>query len=289
MKFNKSPLTFQQQIDLLKTRGLRIENERNALKKLQNINFYRISAYFPPFQTEKDVFDEGTCFSDILYLYEFDRNLQNLILEAAAGVEISVRTQLAYHLAHKYGPFGYIEPDNFNIRFNHFKWMEGVKANIKKSREDFVRKFKNKYDSEDYLPVWMVCEVVSFGQVSILFKGLRKHDKKVIANRHYGADPFIMESWLHSLVYVRNLCAHHSRIWNRKLQIQPKIDGRDRDWNEINDRTVFSTFLSLKKLTQLEDNWNQWAERLDLLLSQFDTIDISEMGFPADWKELLFI
>jgi len=103
MKYTKRPLTFEEQVDLLRSRGLIITDDAKAVTILENINYYRLSAYFPPFQTAKDVFDEGTTLEAILSLYEYDRRLQNLILEASAKIEISVRTQLAYHLAHSYG------------------------------------------------------------------------------------------------------------------------------------------------------------------------------------------
>ena len=181
MKYTKLPLTFREQVELLRNRGLIVRDGVKAVTILRNINYYRLSAYFPPFQTEKDAFDEGTTLEAILCLYEFDRRLQNIILEASASIEISVRTQLAYHLAHNYGTFGYLDSDNFYHYFDHYHWLRRVRENINRSHEVFVKHFKMKYTSETDLPVWMVCEVISFGQVSQMYRGLKKKDRRAIS------------------------------------------------------------------------------------------------------------
>jgi abortive infection bacteriophage resistance protein len=145
MKYRKPPLTFQEQCKVLQSRGLIITDESVAINVLKNINYYRLSAYFSPFQIQKDVFNTGTKIEDILSLYEFDRQLRQLLAELLADVEISIRTQIAYHLSHRYGAFGYAERRNFYIRFNHFEWLEKAEDSIMQSHEIFVKHFRSKY------------------------------------------------------------------------------------------------------------------------------------------------
>lgn len=288
MKYTKPPLTFQEQVELLKSRGLIITDDAKTITILQNINYYRLSAYFPPFQTEKDVFDKGTTLDAILCLYEYDRRLQNLILEASANIEISVRTQLAYYLAHNYGTFGYLDSGNFYHFFDHYHWLRRIRESINRSHEVFVKHFRAKYTSETDLPVWMVCEVISFGQVSQLLRGLKKTDRQAIAKSHFDIDHMLMTSWLHTIVYVRNLCAHHSRIWNRILAIQPMRNKKDRDWNGIRNDKIFAVFLIIKKLTRFVGKWDEWGGKLLTLLGEFPNVDVTRMGFPDNWREVIF-
>jgi len=121
MKYREPPLTFQGQCKILQNRGLIITDESAAINILRNINYYRLSAYFSPFQLQKDVFNPGTTIDNILSLSEFDRQLRLLFVELLADVEISFRTHIAYHLRHRHGAFGYTDRRNFYIRFNHFE------------------------------------------------------------------------------------------------------------------------------------------------------------------------
>ena len=288
MKYSKPPLTFQEQVELLESRGLSVRDNGIALQALSHINYYHLSAYFLPFQSEPDKFNADASFDEILRLYEYDRRLQNLTLEALANIEISIRTKLAYYLGHKYGAFGYLDSKNFYHYFNHYKCLKKVRENIDHSHEIFVKHFRTKYTSESDLPIWMVCEVISFGQVSQLYRGLKKDDRKSISRNDFDIDHMLMTSWLHAIVYSRNLCAHHSRIWNRILAIQPMRNKKDKDWDNIQTNKLFAIFLIIKKLTLYGENWNRWSDRLLTLLGDFPETSKTKMGFPENWRELLF-
>lgn len=287
MKYRKPPLTFQEQYKILQNRGLVITDESAAIDVLQNINYYRLSAYFSPFQIRKDVFNTGTTIDNILFLYEFDRQLRLLLAELLADIEISIRTHIAYHLSHCYGAFGYADSSNFYMRFNHFEWLKKAESSLLQSHEIFVKHFRSKYKSEKHLPAWMICEVISFGQISQLFRGLKKHDRQAIAREYYGIDQMVMISWLHTLVYVRNLCAHHCRIWNRTLAIRPKILHKSSSWEGTSNDKIFCVILILKHLTYMQQKWKDWIQRLLTLLETSSLVDISKMGFPDDWKHLI--
>lgn len=119
MKFNKSPTTFQEQIALLKNRGLIIKDSKKAIQNISRINCYRLSSYYPPFQEQKDVFKQGIFIEEIFILYDFDRKLRSLIFSAIENIEITLRTKIAYYFSHLYGPFAYIDPQNFHCDFKH--------------------------------------------------------------------------------------------------------------------------------------------------------------------------
>ena len=138
------------------------------------------------------------------------------------------------------------------------------------------------------MPIWMAVELMSFGQISQFFKGMKKHDKQDVARGYFKVDQRLMSSWLHTIVYIRNLCAHHSRIWNRKLAIRPLATKKDNDWTAIDNSKIFSVFLLIKKMTHFRDKWDDWSGKLLTLLGEFTEIDVSKMGFPSNWRDILF-
>ena len=258
MKYKKPPLPFEKQLDLLKERGLKIGNDKYALHVLEHINYYRLSGYFLPFQSSKDTFDDGTRLDDILYLYEFDVALRNLLVEGLGRIEVSCKTQIAHYIVLKYGAFGYIKTNNFDFRkpqvhISHVDWLRKVRQNISRSHESFKKHFFHKYDSEVDLPVWMAVELMSFGDVSHLYRGLRKQDRQDVARGYFRIDQKLMCSWLHTIVYIRNLCAHHGRIWNRRLAIRPLSNKRDANWRDVDNSKIFAVVLLIKKMMHFQD------------------------------------
>jgi len=287
MRYEKPPLPFHDQLRLLKKRGLLISDDKKALHVLEHINYYRLSAYFLPFQNEKDFFNSGTTLEDILYLYEFDRRLRNLLAEGLGRIEISAKTQIAYHIALRYGAFGHLRGKNFDFRRpprSHAQWLVKVRESVDRSHEAFKKHFFSKYDEEKDLPIWMATELMSFGLVSQLYSGMAKHDRQDIARGYFGIDQRLMTSWLHTVVYIRNLCAHHSRVWNRMLGIRPLKNNRDKDWDHVNNGKIFGVFMLIKKMMHFQDKWDEWSGKLLVLLGEFPDIQVVHMGFPEDWR-----
>lgn len=286
-------MPFERQLALLKKRGLKVHNDKHALHVLEHINYYRLSGYYLPFQSKKDTFNVGTALDDILYLYEFDGILRNLLAEGLATIEVSCKTQIAHHIALKYGAFAHIQESNFDFRkpqvyISHAEWLDKVRQNINRSHESFKKHFFNKYHSESDLPVWMAVELMSFGDASHLYRGMKKQDRQDVARGYFRIDQRLMCSWLHTIVYIRNLCAHHRRIWNRKLAIRPLLNKKDADWRGVDNSKIFAVILLIKKMMHFQDKWDEWSGRLLALLSEFSKIDVSKMGFPSNWRDVLF-
>lgn len=296
INYLKPPLTFQEQLNKLEERGLYIHNKSLALTTLSSINYYRLSAYCIPFKkrsssgTVTDQFQENTTFENVIELYEFDRKLRLLVMDALERIEISIRTSIAYHLAHHYGAFALEKAENFHDQFNHASWLEQVQKEIVRSREPFIEHFREKYKGFPTLPVWMTTEVTSFGSLSLLFKGLKNEDKRIIAHSIYKLHHKTMSNWLHFLTYIRNICAHHSRLWNKELAIKPKLEGLGKEWQQPvtprNDRSFF-VFLVLKYLLNHSTNAIQWAKACEeLILPIFSKYkwSVSSMGMTNNWQ-----
>lgn len=285
MKFAKPPTTFQEQVDLLKSRGLIINDSEKALQNISRINYYRLSSYYVPFQINRNLFKPETSIEKIFRLYGFDKKIRSLIFGALEIVEITLRTKIAYHFSHKYGPFAYSDSQCFSKDFKHFDWYTKLEESIQISREDFIKEFFKEYDEEKNLPLWIAIEIMSFGQLSFLFRGLERTDRNNISKDCFGIDEKILSSWIHTLVYIRNLCAHHSRIWNRTLAIKPKVPNKLAEWKGISNSKIFCLFLIFKKLIILPGEWENFKNDLLQLLEEHNDIDMKRMGFPVDWKD----
>lgn len=291
MQYQKPPLTLDEQVVLLKSRGLIISDPSLARHYLYNISYYRLGAYFSSFQNG-DQFQQDTSFESIIDLYDFDRKLRFLIYEAIEAIEVSFRTRMAYRLIHEYGPFGYVDSQNVVCQFKHKEWLHKLQLIINESSEVFVGHYRKKYSSSQDLPLWMALELASFGGLSHLFRNLRGHDQTAIS-KSYQLPTVVFSSWLHVLVYVRNLCAHHSRLWNRVLTLKPKLLNnmllctkvKKGHTYSVNDR-VYSVLIILEYLLQKINPNSDWKNRLIALLNYYPSVSVSAMGFPEGWERL---
>lgn len=297
--YSKSAITFANQVIRLEDKGMVFDNKIAAEKKLASINYYRLSGYWYPFRIRNandevtNQFEAGTNFSKVIEIYEFDRRLRFLVLDAIERVEIAVRTQFTYHIGCQYGAFGHTNKANFHRKFQHGIWISHIEKEIDRSSDVFIQHFKSKYTGFPTIPVWMLTEVISLGSLSRGYKGLKNDsasgigDKKIIA-QHFDVHHKKLEDWLHTLSYIRNICAHHGRLWNRNLVIRP---GRTKERNWIPPITprqdrLFFILLILRHLLRATGNGDDWAQAINRLLEPLasETRWRAAMGLPKDWK-----
>ena len=288
--FAKPALTYDHQVQLLRSRGLVIADEPAARHCLAHHNYYRLSAYRFPFSEPADPhrFLPGTTFEQLWELYCFDRSLRHLVNEAAKRGEVSTRSRLAYELGHAFGPLAYADASHFKSKKQHAFTLRKIDAEIQRSKEDFILHFRNTHGMSRP-PIWAACEVMSFGNVSTLYALIRHdRDKKRIAST-YGLSIGDFGSLLHHVAYIRNLCAHHSRLWNRKFTITVSLP-RKHPANVVaslhppEDRRIYNTLVLLAHMMNIVQPGSQWAARArQLIESQTFPVAI-HMGFPHDWQ-----
>lgn len=213
----KPPATYKEMIKILKSRGLSVKNESRAIEILKRINYYRLTGYLLPFKVNEEKYIEGMTFEKVVELYEFDRGLRSLLLDIFEYVEISMRSRISYHLAHKYGAECYEDPSNFSFRTitDYHNFIVKLNAELDRSKELFVAHYKIKYGSR--YPIWLAVEVLSFSSLSILYTNLKPEDKRIISTQQGLKTSKLLDSWLHSMCVLRNRCAHFSRIYDTKL------------------------------------------------------------------------
>src|SRR5665647_1673840 len=164
MKYTKGPVSIQDQITLLRGRGLTFGNEARAAHYLSNISYYRLRAYTYPFQDNQDPnhpFIKKVSFEDIIQLYVFDRQLRLLIFNAIEKIEISLRTQIIYNYAMSSGSHWYLNPTLYNNPGYFAQHIASLQKEIDRSNETFIKHYSQTYTSPKDPPCWMSLEVSS--------------------------------------------------------------------------------------------------------------------------------
>lgn len=297
MKFNKPPKSFEEQLDLLIERGLQVADRPQAIHYLSHINYYRLEAYWLPFEASRDPhqFKEGTSFDTVLNHYLFDRELRLHILDAIERLEVSFRTQWAYHMSHAFGPHGFLV-NKQGLRNDERRFLndiDNLKEHAERSDEAFIHHFRTTYD-EPLPPAWVSCEIISLGLLSRLYSNLRAYKVRRAIAAIYQLDESFLEGFLEHLTYVRNVCAHHSRLWNRHLTKKmplPKSkptglkDNIYIDDANQTEHKIYNTLVVIQHLMTVICPDSVWAKQLRELIAKYP-IDSKRMGFPDHWQTL---
>lgn len=286
LKEHQPPMTIEEQVENLKKIGLIVEDEEYAKKILNDISYFRlIKAYSLNLKPRNGNYIGQVTFRQIVDLYLFNANFRQVIFPEIEKVEINVRCRIANYFAEQYGVLGYLQEENFADKKYHNMFIEDVKEEVRRnSKAPFVKNFHENYVGGN-LPIYDLVEVFSFGTLSKFYKNMLNKDKKAIALT-FGIGYTYLESWLESISYVRNVCAHYGRLYNAKLSKTP-ILYKEYTQAGIRNNRIFGVLLCLKHLLKEDTHWNLFVDKLELLFDKYESVDIDTMGFPKNWKELL--
>lgn len=287
-KFEKPALSIDELIDLSEARGLVIDNRAQARKFFRYSGYYRLSGYMLPFQPSTNnkrshEFVVGTTLNDIINLYIFDRKLRLLVMDAVERIEVAIRSIISDTMSTSYGPYWFMDAENFKPSFNHEAFLERVSHAVKEvgEHQTFINHYFSNYDEPEYPPSWMLFEIMHFGTVSKIYSSVPLNHQKEIA-KQFGVHYKILRSWVHTISSLRNICAHHSRLWNRVFGVSPKrMKQLDEHFND-NDR-FYAQAVTIKVLLDHITGHSLWADKLKLLFDEYPKVPKSHMGFPNDW------
>lgn len=245
--YRKPPLTYAQQLALLQSRGLTVKSVDDAIKFLQQVNYYRFSVYCIPFQKVRDVFSPGSTFETIVELYRLDEELRNVLLAMLSPVEVFLRTRTVYELSHQKGAFAHYDPSIFCDQDQHKEWVNSLEEDIIRSKETFLEHYRINYNDFPRLPLWIACETMTLGALSLLYGNLSLTYQSQICSI-FEIHAKVFATWMHVITYLRNICAHHSRLWYRELSISPLIPERDRRWTalSLDNRHFFASVVVIE-------------------------------------------
>lgn len=292
MKYTKPSINLEQQVELLQKRGLKINDPERAKHYLSNISFYRLRAYTYPYQDNTNPdhpFNTEISFEEIIELYVFDRHLRLLVFDGMEKIEIALRTKIIYEFAQIYGSHWHDRNELYTNQYRFNKDISKLYDEVDRSSETFIKHYKEKYTSPDYPPAWMSLEVASMGLLSKLFENLKKSTtkKKVVAE--FGLkNHLILESWMHAFAHLRNVCAHHGRLWNRRFITLPKLPD-DTLYPFLQNKNIYRNKLyallsCMLYILQIISPGHQLTEKLKELFQGCSQADLHEMGFPAGWE-----
>lgn len=295
MEYGKPFRTFEEQAEILIDQRGMIADRDSLIEHLQDVGYYRLSGYWRIFKQPDDMFKEGTTFAKVWDLYTFDRQFRLVVLDAIERVEVYFRTQLAYELTRTTGAFGFSEKDNLpGLSANRYDWfVRKCREAFDRSREPFAIHFKEKYGNKhDLPPYWMLVNLMDFGMTLTLYKGASNGTRKRIA-QGVGVAPVVLDSWLVCLNTVRNISAHHGRLWNRRIGTQPSFPRAKNDerWHKpyrVKPDRIFAMLTVLSYLLEIIAPDSKWRERLFGLLETRSESELRMMGFVGNWKNCPF-
>ncbi|MDY7544527.1 Abi family protein [Cryobacterium sp. 10I1] len=323
-EYTKKWLSVDGQVAKLESRGVEVGDHESFRGLLRAVGYYRLTGYLYPFRESEPFRDDagrirfrvlnryrsGTSVGQASALIDFDRRLRMLVLEGIERIEISFRMQIGYVLGRQ-SAFAHMDPVNFVNSFTesqtdkatgdtlpsrHAQWIERVKERQADSDEAFVAHFRNKYDDE--MPIWALTEILELGHLGRLYSGLNSSLATEIAAAYGAPSKKVMVSWISSLNYVRNVSAHHARLFNRKLVSAPARPSHDQVplLGHLKDgdsaKAVFGVYNALAVMAYLLRSIEPdsgWPARAVELLNSFPEsgcVTIESMGVPDAWPTL---
>jgi abortive infection bacteriophage resistance protein len=273
-----------------------------------------------PFQEQgpEHTFKPGSTLKAVVDIYRFDGSLRRIAMDAIERVEVAMRAAISNHMCPKYGPDWIADASLFSSSYPHDNLLRPLRDQLNKERnklgreidrikkstqgdgvqqqrienrmrDNYFRFYGSTYAHPELPPAWAVLEELSLGTVSTLYNAIGKSvDKKAIASR-FNLPFEVLASWLHTLTFIRNCCAHHSRLWNRELSIRPSLP---KEWvvpNAPGDgpqpkQRLYIVLTMLAYLTDLISPDGQWKLRLAKIMDQQEVGYLRLMGFPDYWK-----
>lgn len=273
---------------MLQARGLAVEDRAAALDYLERLGYYRLSGYWYPLRAvdttasraqgkavRLDGFVPGSRFEDVVRLYVCDKKLRLLALDALERIEMAVRVDVA-HLLGQRDPGAHENPACLHGNFakklitkgpdagktQHQLWLTKYKSLLSRARkEPFVLHHQQQYGA---LPIWAAVEVWDFGLLSKLFAGMQHADQEQIAAIYGAPTGLAFAQWLRSLNFIRNVSAHHSRLWNINVVERAAVPAH---WPvELDNARPFFYFCLMRQLLRVICPRSSWGQRVAALL-----------------------
>lgn len=280
----KPALTIQNQIDLLRKRGMIIDGDSTASTFLSSNHYYRLNIYFHKLMNSPDHFRDGTRFSQVMAIYNNDSWLRNRLLTILEPIEIKTRTQISHYLGITYGSDAFYQKAICKDEAIYQVILDNFTNEISRNSKDPVIKH-HKTNYGGYFPIWVVIEFLSFNTLSKYYGNLQEKDKKTIARNSYHVNDFFLGQWLHVLSVLRNICAHYGYLYRREYPLRPKM-ATEFGWDSSKNNRLFATFLVMHRLSE-KAPWNEFIQEIGDREKTGSFFHLRDYGFPDDWRSYL--
>jgi abortive infection bacteriophage resistance protein len=233
--------------------------------------------------------------------YDFDRQLRQILFGGIEQIEIAVRSKMIYHLSIAYDGLWYLNPTLFDAALHsydginmtaHSKALEDLQKEYDRSQEDFIREHK-RHHPEQPAESWKMLEVASMGTLSKFYKNLKitLPERSIISNEMGVNSPHVFSGWLESIAFIRNVIAHHSRLWSRTMVKRPsmKLNNPVASWftQAPKQGQIDKPFSTISCMVYLCNHLNQsddMKQKIINLIDAFPNVPIYKYGFFNRWR-----
>ena len=280
----KKPTTIEEQIKLLKSREVVIEDENFAKKFLRIYNYYFVTGYLHPYKASDDKY-KNISFNGIATQIKFDMRLREICMYALDIIEKGLKTIIAYEFSHNYenGNIAYAYSLYFpNDEDKHTRLMEHYNVSLNNNKE--LPYVKHNMKTYGILPTWVAIELFTLGNIEKFFSMLDTNTKKKIEDI-IGFPKNKIQNWIENLRIFRNMVAHNQRLYNFSILSMPK---KAKEYNKQTGK-IFDYVIVMKYLFLDNEDWNTYVlPRFEYIFDDFkDDVDLKCIGFPDDWKNIL--
>lgn len=293
--FDKPSLSLDEQIAHLRKHGMQIADEGAAKYWLTHVSYYRLSAYWLAFEDLKGSnprFPVGTTFEAVTELYHFDRRLRRIVMRGTEHVEVALRGSWAYELAHAGGGHAYLNAGHYTDRKEFQRNLAKLASGIASSNETYIRHYRETYGEPAMPAVWMVAEMMSFGQLSRWYSNLADRAVRNRIAAPLGLPETVLVPLVRNITDIRNICAHHGRLWNRGFRLPPKIAHKPDDLAQSLDQNatqspgqLYNALTMVAHIIRTVAPDSTWSQDVRAMIGEHPHINIKAMGFPANWKD----
>jgi len=308
--YTSPSLNVSQQIELLKSKGLIILDEKLAEYWLTHNSYFRFKHYsysFKDYQQADGNYITDATFEMVRDIYLFDRRLKMILFEALENIEISVKTHFSNIMSLTHGPHWYLNPAHFlsederrqiirNAKkeedipkiFVHAEFLQNIEAELQYPSETFLKSYKKTYEPI-HPPSWMIMEIITFGTLSLMFENLQPSPEKNAICESFQLPKKHLVSWLHCFSFIRNKCAHHARLVYAKINFAPALPQKKSrqflaEADLVDNATLYAVLCCVQYMLSICNNSSSFKESLLGLVDAFPTIDYARLGFTLRWR-----
>ena len=285
--------SIDEQVQLLRSRGLKINDLERAKEFLYRNNYYRISGYSLTLR-KHDVFSKTATFDNIIDIYEFDHELRHILLKYIEIIEVTVKSIYAYEFSKRYGPTEYLNNAHFTNSKKHQEIIQKAEEQ-KRARlphEPYLKHFVE--DLHEDVPLWAYVDLLTISDISFMYSISEQQLKLDIAKNigilNRGDE--LLAKFMHSITIIRNLCAHGSRLYNRLFEQKPSLNKQEKKWlitqsnGEVDNSHLFGFIIIMKRLLE-PASFIALKTEISLLTDKYPFVNLQYYGFRNDWLKTL--
>lgn len=290
-------------IELLINQDLIIEDKDYAKKAINNVGYVSLKRYFDHCCTVRSPnrkFREGTYFEDVFELYRIDSTLRVFVLEGLFKIELAVKSVLNDILTSSYGSHWYNNESLFDSRFTsspsssepskYGALIDKIRKDCKETDDPYVKGYCYNYKNPELPPSWMVLDLLPFGKISIIFENLVTNSEKTLVASKFELTRNILNSWLRTFAYVRNLCAHHQKLIYRPIKFKPLFPSRTKhkflnESDDIQQDKLYAVLCCMQFILKQIDGENLFGEYLVDWVQHYSHLKLDALGFTLNWED----